>query len=203
MDPIARTNSSEVARPPSRREVFTTGQVAAICKVAPRTVTQWFDRGRLRGYRIPGSNDRRIPRLELLRFLKEYGLPSGELTGGLRILLVGVEGLLAARLTLLLPAQEGFELLVAEDAFQAGSLHADFNPGAVLLDFELGRGVALTVAGHLRKAHGPGLLLVGLAAEDGLDETSAAHFGRTLQKPFDPLLLAEQLRAHAESLLEG
>jgi len=36
-------------------KVFTTGQVAKICKVAPRTVSKWFDSGRLKGYRIPGS----------------------------------------------------------------------------------------------------------------------------------------------------
>src|ERR687886_569888 len=34
------------------KKVFTTGQVAKICKVAPRTVSKWFDSGRLRGYRI-------------------------------------------------------------------------------------------------------------------------------------------------------
>jgi excisionase family DNA binding protein len=47
------------------KKVFTTGQVAKICKVAPRTVSKWFDSGRLRGYRIPGSQDRRIPREQL------------------------------------------------------------------------------------------------------------------------------------------
>ena len=52
-------------------KVFTTGQVAKICKVAPRTVSKWFDSGRLKGYRIPGSQDRRIPREYLIRFLKE------------------------------------------------------------------------------------------------------------------------------------
>jgi len=57
------------------KKVFTTGQVAKICKVAPRTVSKWFDSGRLRGYRIPGSQDRRIPREHLLRFLKEHGMP--------------------------------------------------------------------------------------------------------------------------------
>src|SRR5262249_633636 len=59
------------------KKVFTTGQVAKICKVAPRTVSKWFDSGRLRGYRIPGSQDRRIPREHLLRFLKEHGMPLG------------------------------------------------------------------------------------------------------------------------------
>ena len=59
------------------KKVFTTGQVAKICKVAPRTVSKWFDSGRLRGYRIPGSLDRRIPREQLVRFLKANRLMPG------------------------------------------------------------------------------------------------------------------------------
>ena len=61
------------------KKVFTTGQVAKICKVAPRTVSKWFDSGRLRGYRIPGSQDRRIPREHLLRFLTTEHTRSGDL----------------------------------------------------------------------------------------------------------------------------
>src|SRR6187399_143169 len=88
---------------PSQREctgepamkVFTTGQVAKICKVAPRTVSKWFDSGRLRGYRIPGSQDRRIPRDHLIRFLKEHGMPLGELEDEAmgKLLLVGADSM--------------------------------------------------------------------------------------------------------------
>jgi excisionase family DNA binding protein len=60
-------------------KTFTTGQVAKICKVAPRTVNKWFDSGRLTGYRIPGSNGRRVPREALVRFLTEHEMPLGEL----------------------------------------------------------------------------------------------------------------------------
>jgi len=56
------------------RKVFRTGQVAALCEVAPRTVSKWFDSGRLRGYRIPGSQDRRIPEEYLEQFLAENGM---------------------------------------------------------------------------------------------------------------------------------
>jgi excisionase family DNA binding protein len=63
-------------------KVYTTGQVAKICQVAPRTVSKWFDNGRLKGYRIPGSQDRRIPHKHLVAFMKEHGmhdlLPEGE-----------------------------------------------------------------------------------------------------------------------------
>ena len=49
------------------KDVLTTGEVAKICSVAPRTVSKWFDSGALHGYRIPGSKDRRIPLNQLIR----------------------------------------------------------------------------------------------------------------------------------------
>ncbi len=55
--------------------IYTTGQVASICGVACRTVSKWFDSGRLRGYRLPGSADRRIPQNYLIQFMVEHGLP--------------------------------------------------------------------------------------------------------------------------------
>ena len=51
---------------------------AEICNVASRTVGKWFDAGLLKGYRIPGSRDRRIPVAELVRFTKEYEIPGYE-----------------------------------------------------------------------------------------------------------------------------
>jgi excisionase family DNA binding protein len=76
--------SSRVSRPPwseknAVTDVFTTGQVAKICKVSPRTVNKWFDSGRLRGYRATGSQVRRVPRTNLIQFLQEHGMPLGEL----------------------------------------------------------------------------------------------------------------------------
>lgn len=61
--------------------VFTTGEVAKICKVAPRVIAKWFDSGRLKGYRIPGSQDRRIPREYLIKFLNEHGMPTDDVPG--------------------------------------------------------------------------------------------------------------------------
>ncbi len=56
-------------------KVFTTGQVARIANVASRTVSKWFDSGMLKGYRIPGSKDRRIPEVYLIEFLDANGMP--------------------------------------------------------------------------------------------------------------------------------
>lgn len=63
-------------------QVFTTGQIAEICAVSPRTASKWFDQGQLAGYRIPGSKDRRVPREHLLRFLKDNGMPTDRLEVG-------------------------------------------------------------------------------------------------------------------------
>ena len=74
------------------KDVLTTGEVAKICNVAPRTVSKWFDTGVLKGYRIPGSKDRRIPVSQLVRFMKEHGIPFDGMSGGkTRILIVDDE----------------------------------------------------------------------------------------------------------------
>lgn len=58
------------------KKVLTTGEVAQICNVATRTVSLWFDRELLKGYKLPGSKDRRIPVGELYAFMKKYDIPT-------------------------------------------------------------------------------------------------------------------------------
>src|SRR6202007_940964 len=116
------------------KKVFTTGQVAKICKVAPRTVSKWFDSGRLRGYRIPGSQDRRIPREHLIKFLKEHGMPLGELEeeGWPKILIVGAEKLFIDRVQELLPDAEDYKYEVANSGFEAGIQAESFHPDTII-----------------------------------------------------------------------
>jgi len=103
-------------------KVFTTGQVAKICKVAPRTVSKWFDSGRLRGYRIPGSQDRRIPREYLIKFLKEHGMPLGDLEDEAmaKVLIVAQDQVLIENLKRELPLDRSFKVAVAASGFDAG-----------------------------------------------------------------------------------
>lgn len=55
----------------SEKGFFTTGQVASLCEVSSHTVVKWMDSGLLSGFRLPGSQDRRVSRAELQRFLLE------------------------------------------------------------------------------------------------------------------------------------
>ncbi len=61
-----------------KKLTYTTGEVAKIYSVAPRTVSKWIDSGRLRGYRVPRSEHRRVPYMYLLPFLTEHNIPIPE-----------------------------------------------------------------------------------------------------------------------------
>lgn len=64
------------------KSVFTTGDVAKICKVSQQTVIRCFDSGELKGFKVPGSRFRRIPKAALETFMTDYGIPMEYLTGG-------------------------------------------------------------------------------------------------------------------------
>jgi len=179
-------------------KVFTTGQVAKICKVAPRTVSKWFDSGRLKGYRIPGSQDRRIPREYLIKFLKEHGMPLGELEDEMtaKVLLVAQDQVLIENLKTELPPERSFKVAIASSGFDAGIQAESFRPDCIVVDFSIGRTEALQICQHVRrKSEFNDVILIALLPDDG----SAMSFDRsgineTFKKPFDAHLLAERIR---------
>jgi excisionase family DNA binding protein len=121
------------------KDVLTTGEVAKICNVAPRTVSKWFDTGVLKGYRIPGSKDRRIPVSQLVRFMKEHGIPFDGIAGGkTRILVVDDEADVVEALHKVLSEQANYEVRTATSGFQAGIEAERFKPHVMLLDLHLG-----------------------------------------------------------------
>lgn len=61
------------------KQNFTTGDLATICGVSRQTATKWIERGMIKAFRVPGGKDRRIPRAELIRFLKANEVPLGGL----------------------------------------------------------------------------------------------------------------------------
>src|SRR5262245_27796753 len=63
----------------SMKTVFTTGEAAKICKVSQQTIIRCFDNGQLKGFRVPGSRFRRIPREALYKFMRDNGIPTDAL----------------------------------------------------------------------------------------------------------------------------
>lgn len=57
------------------KKVFTTGAVARLFGININTVIKWFDEGKIDGFRLPISNDRRIPIGSLKSFMINNNIP--------------------------------------------------------------------------------------------------------------------------------
>jgi excisionase family DNA binding protein len=179
-------------------KVFTTGQVAKICKVAPRTVSKWFDSGRLKGYRIPGSQDRRIPREYLIKFLKEHGMPLGDLEDETlaKVLIVAQDQILIENLKREFSIEKAFRLAVATSGFDAGIQAESFHPDCVIADYSIGKMEAKQIVDNLRRNNEfSEIVLIGLFPDDGSTMSfDRSNLNETFKKPFDSSLLVERLR---------
>jgi len=117
------------------KNVLTTGDVAKICNVAPRTVSKWFDNGHLKGYRIPGSQDRRIPLSELIRFMKLHNIPMAALpVGKIRVLVVDSDTEVGSALAEALRTKADYEVQTVRSAFETGVVVQKFAPHVLLIN---------------------------------------------------------------------
>ena len=179
-------------------KVFTVGQVAKMCKVSPAAVRKWFDSGRLKGYRIPGSRDRRIPREYLIKFLKEHGMPLGDLEDDAmaKILILAQDQVLVENLKREMPLDRSFKLAVAASEFDAGIQAESFHPDCIIVDFSIGRTEALQTCQNMRRnGEFSEVILIALLPDDGSSTSfDRSSINETFKKPFDAALLAERLR---------
>lgn len=138
------------------QETFTTGEVAKLLHVAPRTCTKWIDSGALQGWRIPGSKQRRVHASAIVRFAREHGMPCPACLEQ-QLLLVGLPLALAAAWP---------EATVAASLVEAAFL---INPEAsrhcIVLDAVLGRSDCQR-AGKAIRQRLPQARLLALASED-------------------------------------
>jgi excisionase family DNA binding protein len=117
------------------KSVLTTGDVAKMCNVAPRTVSKWFDSGQLKGYRIPGSKDRRIPFEELLSFMRVHNMPiSGLPSGKTRVLIVDSNETACQALVKLLHTDTDYEVQSVHTSFETGVTVQKFSPHIIVLN---------------------------------------------------------------------
>ena len=57
------------------KKVYTTGEVARLLGININTVIKWFDEGDIKGFRLPKSNERRIPITSLRSFMETHTIP--------------------------------------------------------------------------------------------------------------------------------
>ena len=164
------------------KKVLTTGEVARICNVAPRTVSKWFDRGQLKGYRIPGSKDRRIPVSELTRFMKAHNMPAAALpVGKIRVLIADSNQEAASSLAETLRTRADYEVQTVRSNFETGMVAQKFAPHVLLVNL-LAEGINAADICSAIRTDGELQTIRIIALADRLSDSEASAL---LQKGFD------------------
>ena len=173
----------------STKTVFTTGEAAKICKVSQQTIIRCFDNGSLKGFRVPGSRFRRIPRNELYSFMRDNGIPTDALESGKRKVLIVDDDQELVELMVDTFARDGrFEIKTANNGFDAGMLVREFRPDLVVLDVMLpdinGKEVCQRVRADNTLESVKIVCISGMVEQDKVADLRAAGADDFMQKPF-------------------
>ena len=182
------------------KTVFTTGEAARICKVSQQTIIRCFDSGQLKGFRVPGSRFRRIPRETLHRFMKENGIPTDALDNDKReVLLVDDDVDLVEVVKTALEKDGRFDVKVANNGFDAGMIVKEHRPELIVLDVMLpdinGREVCQRVRSDNQLEEVKILCISGMVEPDKIDDLKTAGANDFLQKPFEVEQLIDRMCA--------
>src|SRR2546425_2007473 len=186
------------ARGRAMKTVFTTGEAAEICKVSQQTIIRCFDSGRLKGFRVPGSRFRRIPKDALLAFMKENGIPADALNNGKRRVLVVDDDPEIVELFVDVLERDGrFEVKTASSGYDAGMLTQEFNPDLLILDYMLpdinGNVVCQTIRQNPAFEHVKIIIVSGVVNQDEINDLLKAGADEFVKKPFNIEKLIERI----------
>lgn len=191
-------------------QTFTSGQIATLCNVNPRTVLRWITSGKLKAFRLPGGNHR-VPEDDFLAFLNDNGLPvpaelqhtaspDGESSiaetvvhSAPKVLIVDDEKDVRRAINRVLRPLR-WEVHEAADGFQAGSLMLQERPDLVLLDLSMpgldGYEVIRYIRGN-RQICDCRILVISALPSAALKKALDCGADEVLAKPFDNRRLRE------------
>ena len=172
------------------KTVFTTGEAAKICKVSQQTIIRCFDSGQLKGFRVPGSRFRRIPRESLYRFMKENSIPTDALESGRRrVLIVDDDPAVVELLQDVFDGDPRFEVRSVNNGFGAGMSAKEYHPELMILDVMLpdinGKAVCELIRSDPTMADIKIICISGTVEEDKIRELKAAGADDFMHKPLD------------------
>jgi excisionase family DNA binding protein len=180
------------------KTVFTTGEAAKICKVSQQTIIRCFDSGQLKGFRVPGSRFRRIPREQLFMFMRDNGIPTDALESGKRkVLVVDDDRELVELITDVLDRDGRFEVRSVNNGFDAGMMVKEYHPDVIVLDVMLpdinGKEVCQRVRSDKTMDDVRIVCISGMVEDDKIVELKAAGANDFLHKPFEIEKLIERI----------
>ncbi len=172
------------------KKIFTTGEAAQVCKVSQQTIIRCFDAGRLGGFRVPGSKFRRIPREELIKFMRANGIPTDALEGAIRrVLVVDDDDAILELFEDLLGRDGRFDVKCASTGYDAGLLTESYKPHLIILDYMLpdinGNIVCERVRQMPHMQHTKIICVSGVVNQEEVQDLMRAGADDFIKKPFD------------------
>ena len=184
------------------KQVFTTGEAAEVCKVSQQTIIRCFDAGRLNGFRVPGSRFRRIPREELIRFMRDNDIPleqMGPAHSRKRILVVDDDPNIVDLMVDVLSRGDRYEVKTAMSGYDAGMMSESFKPDLMILDYMLpdinGNVVCRAVRNNADLGHTRIIIVSGVVNQNEIDGLLEAGADEFVKKPFNIEKLTERIEA--------
>jgi len=172
------------------KELFTTGEAAEVCKVSQQTIIRCFDSGRLEGFRVPGSKFRRIPRQNLVKFMKDNNIPLGTIESDKKKVLIVDDDVEIVELITDVLARDGrFEIKAAASGYEAGISTQQFRPDLILLDYMLpdvnGDVVCQTIRKNPEFEKIKIIIVSGVIKQDEVDRLLKSGAEDFIKKPFN------------------
>ena len=173
------------------KNVYTTGEVARICDVTIRTVIKWFESGELKGFKIPNSRDRRIPRENLIEFMEKHGIPLNNLDFNVkrRILIADDEEGILFVLTKFFEEIGLFDIETASSGLETGMKLSSFRPNLLILDHLLGdttsKEVMRNIKGEPSLNRMKIIIMSGYITDEEVEQMLVDGIHDFIRKPFD------------------
>ncbi len=180
------------------KDLYTTGEAAEICNVSQQTIIRCFDAGRLDGFRVPGSKFRRIPHENLIKFMKENGIPLGKIESGKKkVLIVDDDAEIIELMEDVLVRDGRFDVNTASSGYEAGVLTQQFNPDLIMLDYMLpdinGNIVCRTIRENPNFENIKIVIVSGVINQDEIDDMLNSGAQGFIRKPFNIVELVDKV----------
>jgi len=171
------------------KDLFTTGEAAEICRVSQQTIIRCFDSGRLKGFRVPGSKFRRIPRQNLITFMRDNNIPLDNLDSGKKkVLIVDDDAEIVELISDILTRDGRFDLRTASSGYEAGMATQQFRPDLILLDYMLpdvnGNVVCQTIRSNPDFENTKIIIVSGVIKQEEIDQLLKSGAEDFVKKPF-------------------
>jgi len=182
------------------KDLFTTGEAAEICRVSQQTIIRCFDSGRLKGFRVPGSKFRRIPRVNLIKFMRDNSIPLDNLDSGRKkVLIVDDDAEIVELISDILIRDGHYEIRTASSGYEAGMVTQQFHPDLILLDYMLpdvnGNVVCQTIRNNPEFENTRIIIVSGVIKQEEIDQLLKSGAEDYVKKPFSIAELTDKINA--------